>query len=99
MSSDEFSCGVNYDVGAVLDRTNEVWSAESVVDDKRNVVTVGDFGDFVDVEDVGVGVAESFSVEASSGGCDSVVDGLEVAEVDYCVVDTLCLESVGDEVV
>ena len=98
MTADELSGGVNHDVGAVLNGTHEVGGAESIVDDKRNAVTVSYLCNGFDVEDLGVGVAKRLGVEATSIGSDGSFEGIEVAEVDDGIFNALCVESVGNEV-
>ena len=98
MAADEFGGGVHDDVGSVLDRTHEVWGAERIVDNQRNVVAVGHFGYGVDVEHFGVGVAESLGVEATGVGGDCSLKRLQVAEIDDSVPYALGVEGMGDEV-
>ena len=63
VAADELGCGVDNDVGAMLQRTEQIRGAESVVDDNRQTVLLGDLGDGVDVGDVRVGVAERLEID------------------------------------
>ena len=47
MTADELSGRVNHDVGSVLDRADEIWSAEGVVNDDNGVVAMSYLGYFV----------------------------------------------------
>ena len=49
MTADELSGRVNHDVGSVLDRTDEVWSAEGVVDNQWDVVAMSNLSQLVDI--------------------------------------------------
>ena len=57
MAADELRRGVNNDVGAMLEGAEQVGSTEGVVNYNGQAVLLGDFGNCVDVGDVGVGVA------------------------------------------
>ena len=57
VTADELRCGVDNDVGAMLEGAEQVGSTEGVVNYNGQAVLLGDFGNCVDVGDVGVGVA------------------------------------------
>ena len=57
VAADELRCGVNNDVSAMLKGAEQVGSTEGVVDHNGQAVLLCDFGNCVDVGDVGVGVA------------------------------------------
>ena len=57
MAADELRCGVNNDVSAMLKGAEQVGGAEGVVNHNGQAVLLGDFGNGIDVGDVGVGVA------------------------------------------
>ncbi len=63
MTADEFCRGMNDDVSAVLDGSDEVRCAEGVVDDERQAVRVSDFGESVDIGYIAVGIAEGLDVD------------------------------------
>ena len=56
MAADELGGGFHNDVGAVLQRAEQVRGGEGVVHDHRQVVLVGDGGDGLEVGQVGVGL-------------------------------------------
>ena len=68
VAADELGGRVDNDVRAVLDRTDQVRSAEGVVDDQRDVVLVGNLGDGVDVGNVRVGVTQRLQIYLSLVG-------------------------------
>ena len=49
MTADELSGRVNYDVGSVLDRTDEIWSAEGVVYNQWDVVAMSNLSQLIDI--------------------------------------------------
>ena len=57
MAADELRRGVDNDVSAMLKGAEQVGSTEGVVDHNGQAVLLCDFGNCVDVGDVGVGVA------------------------------------------
>ena len=61
MTTDEFCCRMYHDVSTVFDRANQVWCCKSRVYDKRNVMFVCNFCNFLDVDQVGVRVSKSFN--------------------------------------
>ena len=74
MSPDELCSGVNNDVNTVLDRSEEIWCSESAVNNERNAVLVSDLCNFLNVDDVRVGVAECFDVDSLCIGLDSSLE-------------------------
>ncbi|CDC25491.1 5-enolpyruvylshikimate-3-phosphate synthase [Prevotella sp. CAG:386] len=49
VTADELSGRVNHDVGSVLDRTDEIWSAEGVVDNQWDVVAMSNLCQLIDI--------------------------------------------------
>ena len=58
VDADELGGGVHYYVGSVLYRAEQERRSKGVVNDKRDVVSVGDVSHCLYVYEVGVGVAE-----------------------------------------
>ena len=88
VTTDELGCGMHHDVGTVFNRANQVRSTEGVVDDQRNLVLVSDFGDSVDIRNVGMRVAESFDEDELRVALDSGFHTLEVVSVNESRFDT-----------
>ena len=82
----------------MLNGTDEVGSAEGVVDDEGNVVAVGYDSDGLDVGDVGVGIAEGLGVYDFCVGTDGGLKCLQVVHIDDGVGDALGGQCVADEV-
>ena len=99
MAADELRGGVDDDVGAVLERTEEARRAERVVHDDGQAVLVGDLGDGVDVGDVGVGVAEGLEVDERRVVLDGTLDLVEVVGVNEGGLDAELGERVLEQVV
>ena len=81
VAADELRGGRDHHVGPVLDRAQQVGRREGVVHDERKVVLVRDGGPALDVEHVGVGVAECFRVEELGVVLDGGFDGVKVGGV------------------
>ena len=62
--------GVHDDVGAPLDRADEEGRRDGVVDDERHAVLVGEGGDGLDVEDLGLRVGDRLAEEQLGVGAD-----------------------------
>ena len=96
--ADELGGGMDDDVGAVFDRTDQIRGSEGVVDDQRNVVRVRQFGERLDVGNVAVRVAERFDEDGFGFGTDRGLDFFEVVDVDQARLDSVTGECVGEEV-
>ena len=73
VAADELGGRVHHDVCAVLDGTDEVRSAEGIVNDQRQAVLVGYGGNGVDIRDIAVGVAQSFQIDGLGVGLDGIL--------------------------
>ena len=60
VACEELARRVHHDVGAVLDRTQQVRRREGVVDDQRDAVLVSNRSDRGNIEDVVLGVGDRF---------------------------------------
>ena len=81
MAADELGSGVDDDVSAVLDGTDQVRGAEGVIDDQRQAVLVGDGCDGINIRDITVGVAQSLEVDSLGVGLDGVLDLFQIVSV------------------
>ena len=74
VTADEFGGGMDNNVRAMLNGANQIGCPERVVDDQRQAVSMGDFGNGVNVGDIAVGVAQGLQVNGFgvglNGGCD-----------------------------
>ena len=98
MTANELCGRMNNDVSSMFDRTNEVRSAEGVVDDERNVMTMSNLCKTVDICDVRVWIAESLSIERLGVRLDGCLYFIKVAYINDSVCNTLCCQCVSDEV-
>ena len=98
MASDELCSRVNYDVGSVLNRTEDDWS-EGVVNDDYYIVLVSNFCNSIKVGHVAVWVAEGLDIHGFRVRTDSSLQCSEVVHVDDGVANTLSGECMCDEVV
>jgi len=98
VTADELRCRMHHDVGTMFNRTNQVRRTEGVVDDQRNLVLVSDFGDSVDIRNIGMRVAESFDKDELRVFLDGGFDALEIVSVDEGRFDTEVTERVLQQV-
>ena len=89
VASDKLSGGMHHNVGTVFDWADEIWGAECVVDNQRNIVAVCHFRDGFDIGDVGVGIAECLRIDNFGVGLDGSLKCFEVVDVDNGVGDAL----------
>ena len=99
VTADELGCGVDDDVGTMLQRTEQIRGAEGVVDDNRQTVLLGDLGDSVDVGDVGVGVAERLEIDDRGVVLDGPLDLFQVMGIDEGGLDAKLGERMLQQVV
>ena len=99
VAADELGCGVDDDVGTMLQRTEQIRGTEGVVDDNRQTVLLGDLGDGVDVGDVGVGVAERLEIDDRGAVLDGALDLFQVMRIDKRGLDAKLGERMLQQVV
>ncbi len=63
MTAEELGDGMHDDVGAMLQRADEVGARHGVVDDQRQTVAVGDLGDGLDVDKGAAGIGKALDVD------------------------------------
>ena len=99
MTADELCGRVYYDVGTVLNGTDEVGRAKGIVNNEGQVVTVCHFGQCIDVGNVAIGIAESLCIDGAGVGPDGCLYSLKVVDIDYGVLNTLIGQRVGYQIV
>lgn len=99
VAANELSCGVDDDVGAVLQRAEQIRGAEGVIDDDWQTMLLGDHGDSVDVGDVGVGVAERLEIDDRGVVLDGPLDLFQVMGIDEGGLDAKLGERMLQQVV
>ena len=98
VAADELGGGFHNDVGAVLQRAEQVRGGEGVVHDHRQVVLVGDGGDGLEVGQVGVRVAEGLEVDELGVLLDGVLELLRVLGGDEGGGDAVARQGVAQQV-
>ena len=83
----------------MLQRTEQIRGAESVVDDNRQTVLLGDLGDGVDVGDVRVGVAERLEIDDRGVVLDGTLNLFQVVGIDKRGLDAKLGERMLEQVV
>lgn len=98
MTTDELGGRMHHDIGTVFNRANQVRRTEGVVDHQRNLVLVGDFGDGIDIRNVGMRVAECFDKDELRVFLDSGFNSLQVMGIYEGRFDTEVAERVLQQV-
>ena len=98
MAADELGGGFHNDVGAVLQRAEQVRGGEGVVDDHRQMMLVGDGGDGFEVRQVGVRIAEGLEVDELGVLLDGVLELLRVLGGDEGGGDAVARQGVAQQV-
>ena len=99
MAADEFGCGMNNDVCAVLDRTNEVWSCEGIIDNQRNLVLMCNFCKCFDIYNIGVRISEGLDVDGFCVLLNGCADLIQIEYINKCGADSVLRKSVRQQVV
>ena len=99
VAAEELGGGVNYDVRAVFDRTDQVWRAEGVVDDQRQAVLMSDCRDSVDIRNIAVRVAQCFQIDGAGVRLNRRFYFCQVVGVYEGSGDAVLRQRVGQQVV
>ena len=100
VTADELRGRMDDDVGAVLERTQLIRRRERTVDDERDLVLVRDIGDSLDVDEVGVRVADRLDVDGTRILLDGLLEDLDaLRRIDERRLDAVVRERVLKEVV
>ena len=99
VATDEFCCGMNNDICAVLNGTDQVWGAEGIIDDQRQAVLVRDGCNGIDIGDIAVGVAQSFQIDGLGVGLDGILHLSQIVCIDKGSGDTELGQGVLQQVV
>ena len=98
MAADELGRGLDHDVGAVLQRAEQVRGGEGVVDDHRQMMLVGNCGDGLEVGQVGVRIAEGLEVDELGVLLDGVLELLRILGGDEGGGDAVTRQGVTQQV-
>ena len=99
MTADKLCRGVNNDVRAVLNRSEQEGSCEGAVNHERNVVPVSDLGERLDVNNIRVRIAESLDVERLCILVDGVLKRAFLVGIDKGRADTVVSQRMRKQVV
>ena len=99
VAADELCGGVDDDVRAVLNGSQQVGRGEGAVDDQRNTVAVRNFRDGFQIDDVGIRIAERFGIEQLCVRLDGGFKIRGVGGIDEADGQPLLVQGVGEEVV
>ena len=99
MAADEFGCGMNNDVCAVLDRTNEVWSCEGIIDNQRNLVLMCNFCKCFDIDNIRVRISEGLDVDGFCVLLNGCADLIQIEYINKCGADSVLRKCVCQQVV
>ena len=99
VAAEELGGGVDDNIRAVLDGTDEIRRTEGIIDHERQTVLVREDREGVDIRDVAVGVAEGLDVDGSGIGLDGGLDLREIVDVDESGRDAEVREGMLEQVI
>ena len=94
MAAEELGQRVDDDVGAVLLGPAQIGRGKGVVDNKRQIVFLGDFTDGRNVDHDAAGVGDALAEDRACGGCDRLLEALGIGAVGPFDIPTKLLEGV-----
>ena len=86
VAADELGGGMDDDICAVLNGTDQVRGAEGIIDDQRQAVLVRDGCNGIDIGDIAVGVAQSFQIDGLGVELDGILHLSQIVCIDKVVV-------------
>jgi len=89
---------MNYDVGPMLNRTNQVRRAECIVDDEGDAMSMRHSSHALDIGHIGIWIAEGLGIDGLRVGSYSGLEGSQVIDLDDGIRDALRSQRVRDEV-
>ncbi len=98
MAADELGGRLNHDVRAMFQRTEQVRGGEGVVDDHRQMVLVGDFGNGLEVRKIGVRIAEGLEVDELGVLLDGILELLRILGGDEGGGDAVARQGMAEQV-
>ena len=81
---------MNHDVSTVLDRADEIWSAEGIIDNQWDVVAMSNLCQLIDISYIRVRISEGLCIESFGIVLNGCLYLLEVARIHDGVAYTLC---------
>ena len=99
VSSDEFGSRVHHHVSSVLNRTDKIGCAESIVHNEKRAVFVGDSGNCVEVGHITVWITECRPVNYFSIWPYSLAEGFCIIEIYNCVLNPAGTQVIDDEII
>ena len=58
MPANEFCGGMYHNISAMFDRANQIRSTEGIVDNQRDFMTMSDFGNSININNIGVRISQ-----------------------------------------
>ena len=100
MAADEFRSRVDDDIGTVFERTQLIRRRERAVNDKRDLMLMSDVSDSLDVDEVGIRIADGLNVNDACILLDSLFEDLDaLRRVDERRLNAVIRERMLKEVV
>ncbi len=81
MAADELGQRMHDDVGAMLDRAQQIGAGQRVVDDQRQAVLAGDVADLLDIDELAAGIGKALDEDAARLVVDLVFESGDVVDI------------------
>ena len=98
MAANELGGGVDHNVSAVFNGTDQIGGAECIIDYQRQSIFVSNVSNGVNVRNITVGVAQGLNVDGLGVGLDRMFHGGEVVDIHKAGVDAVEWQGVGQQI-
>ena len=98
MSADEFCCGMNNDICAVLNWANQVWGCKCIVDYQRNLMLMSDICQCLDIHYIRVRVTKCLNVKCFCIVLDCCFYFVNIKRIYKCSLDAVLRKCVLQQV-
>ena len=81
MSAEKLCCRMDNNICTMLNRTDEIWCTESIINHKRNTMLMCKLAKRIDIGNITVGIAKCFDIDGSCIILNSRFDFFKVVDV------------------
>ena len=89
---------MDYYVRSMLNGTNQVRSPESVIYNQRNIMTMSDFCNSIDIRHIRIRIPKSFGINRFRIRSDCSLEQFQIIHIDDSIANTLCCQRMRNEI-
>ena len=81
--------GMHHNISTMLDRTNQIRSTEGIVDNQRDFMTMGNLGNGVNINDIGIRISQCLDKDGFRIFPDSFLEVGQITRINKSGRDTV----------